>query len=987
MKWKRALGLFLAGGLLITACKDPEDCTPGSGDEDKDGAADCADSECSNVAICDPSEDCNTIGDEDQNGLADCNDPACATFPACQDVCGNDLIDLGEDCDGDNLNGQDCATLSDVFVGGTLLCSNTCSFNTSQCVVANQENCNVVGDEDNDGASDCADSDCAVDPDCIESGNCGDGIDNDLDGLIDCLDAAQCATDPLCVVNLCGNGAIDAGESCDGALFDGATCSSATGNSLPLGDLSCSATCQIVTTGCSAPICNNNNTVDSGEQCDDGNTINGDGCDSCAFTPDFEQEDNDAQAASNLLSAIDVIPSGGDGQIKGFISPLGDVDFFQITLGATSDLRAETSAGPLGTPCADFNVDGVDSEIDIFDANGLLIDNDDDGGPAFCSLGLGLGLPAGDYFVAVRASDIADAASEVFDYTLSVTVTPIVCGDSIVGVGEQCDDGNLSDGDGCDSLCQREPLCGDGFIDSPEQCDDSNTAAGDGCDASCLSEPEFEIELNNTVATANVFEDIDVNVDRQIKGSLNPIGDLDFFSFDIAVPSNVKLEVFDGTGAPNCNGGIDPDLQFIDTNGTTVLVSDDLDGPNFCPKIDAVTDVNARNRQPGTYFARVSEFGNNNTIAAYTLVLTLSPIVCGDGVIIAGSEVCDDGNTNDDDGCSSACVVEQGFICSGAPSACALACGNGVLGDGAGEQCDDGNTNDGDGCSSVCQVEGVTSETDPNDSAAQADAAGLIISSDTLLAGTITDVTDEKDFYRVEVATPSVVRFETFTSLSPVFDCNATTTTLRLFQANGTTQIATDSTSGIRSCSALILALNPGVYYIQVEESGTNANVPLYFLEAIFLLDQGAETEGSGIIGVNDTSATAESALDGLSDVFSSAEHPANDRDFYVITVPPGAGIRAEVIEATNASAAADLTCNANNLDADLRLFDSDGTTQLILDDLDGRGFCPLIDGTGTTPLDAAAKNNTTSDKIFFLSVQGFTQTDVFSYRLILTVR
>ncbi|MGB5705131.1 MAG: fibro-slime domain-containing protein, partial [Polyangiales bacterium] len=38
--------------------------------------------------------------------------------------------------------------------------------------------------------------------------------------------------------------------------------------------------------------------------------------------------------------------------------------------------------------------------------------------------------------------------------------------------------------------------------------------------------------------------------------------------------------------------------------------------------------------------------------------------VCGDGVIIYGtSEMCDDGNTSDGDGCSSTCQVEDGFEC------------------------------------------------------------------------------------------------------------------------------------------------------------------------------------------------------------------------------------------------------------------------------------------------------------------------------------
>ena len=63
---------------------------------------------------------------------------------------------------------------------------------------------------------------------------------------------------------------------------------------------------------------------------------------------------------------------------------------------------------------------------------------------------------------------------------------------------------------------------------------------------------------------------------------------------------------------------------------------------------------------------------------------------CGDGVVDTGwDEECDDGNNDDNDGCSAECEVEG--------------CGDGVVQ--ANEQCDDGNNVDGDGCSSSCQNE------------------------------------------------------------------------------------------------------------------------------------------------------------------------------------------------------------------------------------------------------------------------------------------
>lgn len=59
------------------------------------------------------------------------------------------------------------------------------------------------------------------------------------------------------------------------------------------------------------------------------------------------------------------------------------------------------------------------------------------------------------------------------------------CSDFIVDDGEQCDDGNFIDGDGCDAGC-KTTACGNGVLAAPEQCDDGNTLDGDGCSAACL---------------------------------------------------------------------------------------------------------------------------------------------------------------------------------------------------------------------------------------------------------------------------------------------------------------------------------------------------------------------------------------------------------------------------------------------------------------------------------------------------------------------
>lgn len=62
------------------------------------------------------------------------------------------------------------------------------------------EICDNGSDDDGDGDTDCADSDCAADPACApvpEPEVCDDGTDNDLDGDPDCADA-DCSADPAC---------------------------------------------------------------------------------------------------------------------------------------------------------------------------------------------------------------------------------------------------------------------------------------------------------------------------------------------------------------------------------------------------------------------------------------------------------------------------------------------------------------------------------------------------------------------------------------------------------------------------------------------------------------------------------------------------------------------------------------------------------------------------------------------------------------------
>jgi len=75
----------------------------------------------------------------------------------------------------------------------------------------------------------------------------------------------------------------------------------------------------------------------------------------------------------------------------------------------------------------------------------------------------------------VNAHLASDDSYDVKIYCSSELLIPSVCGNDIPERGEMCDDGNLIDGDGCDSVCQLEGLCGLG-----------ETRCSDGtCSVSC----------------------------------------------------------------------------------------------------------------------------------------------------------------------------------------------------------------------------------------------------------------------------------------------------------------------------------------------------------------------------------------------------------------------------------------------------------------------------------------------------------------------
>ncbi|HEX5657054.1 MAG TPA: Ig-like domain-containing protein [Polyangiales bacterium] len=89
------------------------------------------------------------------------------------------------------------------------------------------------------------------------------------------------------------------------------------------------------------------------------------------------------------------------------------------------------------------------------------------------------------------------------------------CGDSGIDPGEQCDDADADDGDGCSSTCQIEPgfvcsgmpsvcvsACGNNTLNAGETCDDGNRTAGDGCNATCRRELTISAPASGAILTS-----------------------------------------------------------------------------------------------------------------------------------------------------------------------------------------------------------------------------------------------------------------------------------------------------------------------------------------------------------------------------------------------------------------------------------------------------------------------------------------------------
>ena len=456
------------------ACDSDESCGNsivdlGAGEVCDDGNMDDGD-ECS--------ADCRTsllCGNGDLDGAEECDDgntdPGDGCNGSCQvERCGNGRVDAGETCDdgnGDDADGctSDCEyTCSDDagcadadFCNGDETCSDPgttdsrCNAGTplmdgdacgsglicdgGSCVVA------ACGDGFTSGAEECDDM----------NGVSGDGCENDCtftcSGDGDCSDGNACTgtetcSDPGSVASRCNPGTpLSDGDPCGGGnICNGGTCASpGCGDGIPTGS----------------------------EDCDDGNSVDGDGCDNdCTWTCTRNRDCRDSDVCdgaetcsnpSSLMSRCNAGTPPADGTSCGSMRI--------CVMGACVMQRCGDGLVTGSEECDDRNTtpgDGCENDC-TFTCSG----------DADCSDG-----------------NLCNGAETC---TSPGTASSTCNGGTAPPTGTLCDaDGSAATRDICimsTETCARS-VCGDGYTDPgtspPEQCDDGNLMGGDGCSPSCM---------------------------------------------------------------------------------------------------------------------------------------------------------------------------------------------------------------------------------------------------------------------------------------------------------------------------------------------------------------------------------------------------------------------------------------------------------------------------------------------------------------------
>lgn len=248
----------------------------------------------------------------------------------------------------------------------------------------------------------------------------------------------------------------------------------------------CSSACKIESDPLLPTAVCGNGAIEIGEQCDDGNTSNNDGCSSACQTE------------------IVLPPVCGNGVVE-----LGE----QCDAGVNNGSACSAIYGQTCTYClancqgqvvtGPFCGDSIKQDQEQCD-DGNVVNND--GCSSVCSVEPIPGNCGNSVVDVGETCDegVANGSSCSAGYGESCGYCSLAChnifisggrcGDGILSGPEQCDDGNTNGEDGCTNFCTVNftlpppVICGNGIVEMFEQCDDGNGQNGDGCSSACQSE-------------------------------------------------------------------------------------------------------------------------------------------------------------------------------------------------------------------------------------------------------------------------------------------------------------------------------------------------------------------------------------------------------------------------------------------------------------------------------------------------------------------
>jgi len=550
------------------------------------------------------------------------------------------------------------------------------------------------------------------------AGACGDGV---VDSGEQCDDGNTVSGDgcsSVCKIetagSICGDGIVDVAiEGCD----DGNTVS---------GD-GCSSDCRVeVVNPCG------NGVLDTGETCDDGNTTAADGCGTtcqvemgfmCTGSPSvctavpvatgtcaapvqltlaMTGTSYAVTAMGDTTNNTDQFPTGacadfmsegsGRDQIFTFTNPV--TQKVEITL--NSHIASPTFDGMLRLTTAACDIAAEVAGNDVVADSGTPADGCEDSGGATTNEVLSYtSLGAGTYFIAVDGY----AAAQFGIFSLTINAGTSTCGNGVLEFGETCDDHNTTGTDGCSATCTVE--AGYTCNGAPSTCVLSP--------GSCASPYALNLTMAGTtydgMGMGNTSTNPLNNVGAAACDGLTSSGGSpdNLWKFVNPVAQDVTISLNSTT--------FDTVLRLTSTVcDLTTAVKETIPSTDTVGKSDGCADEHSSgtaevlhypNLPMGTYYILVDGFGTAAS-GTYTFTVHGTPSTCGNGTLETG-EVCDDGNSNNSDGCTNECAVATGYTCTGSPSVCAALCGNGGLD--TGETCDDHNTTNGDGCDSTCHVQ------------------------------------------------------------------------------------------------------------------------------------------------------------------------------------------------------------------------------------------------------------------------------------------